>query len=716
MKIVRAQAPDGRIFRAVDGNFHITGKSASDSAYRQMIAFGSGYGGRDQLQRPYEKSVWVMRAIKYISQPIAALPLELYGDRRKGDQLLSTGPAVDFWEDPFVGLSRVDGIEATIAWLNLHGNAFWIYDDTWFSPTAAKSKLIIARPDRMSPIREGGEHIGWRYRDAANRAITLPLIYVEHLKSWNPYDDVWGLASWEAARVATEADYFAGNYLRNLMAASGDQGDIVVAKGGTLGDSQKEQIKQALIERRRFRQRGEFIPVFLTGDVAVEDSKVQAPDATFVSNRLENRHEIFIAFGVPPSMADVKASYSTGADSDYARLIEQTCMPMSSKVCEHVESVSRRLNDGSSPRICACFAWEENSCIQAIRQARVENATKFWDRGLSWQTINQVMDLGLVPFVGWEKAYIPFSVAEVGSDSPLTSPDYADSPLDPAEQLSRLFKSRAKTCPVPTCEKATTPETALWQKHMGQRRTVAGVYKSKFNKQLQKARAEVLAKLDKAGRAEMLKGLTGGKLRAVASDFSFDLVQWKKGLLIEMRKAGIYAMDEAGKQLFEEISKDDVWTMPPAKAQQFLTLRDNRLSDVADNVFAQIQHALGEGIDAGESMSELADRVRAEFNDISKGRATTIAQTETSAAYGTARQEAMEQAGVSFKQWLTSGNENVRDTHMAAQGQTVALDQPFIVGGASLMFPGDPEGPPQEVINCHCVQVAAAALPKDPKA
>ena len=46
---------------------------------------------------------------------------------------------------------------------------------------------------------------------------------------------------------------------------------------------------------------------------------------------------------------------------------------------------------------------------------------------------------------------------------------------------------------------------------------------------------------------------------------------------------------------------------------------------------------------------------------------------ETSAAYGVARDEAMKQAGVKFKNWLTSRNENLRPSHQAAEGQTVGV-------------------------------------------
>jgi hypothetical protein len=39
---------------------------------------------------------------------------------------------------------------------------------------------------------------------------------------------------------------------------------------------------------------------------------------------------------------------------------------------------------------------------------------------------------------------------------------------------------------------------------------------------------------------------------------------------------------------------------------------------------------------------------------------------------------------------------------MAADGQVVGLDEPFIVGGEQLMYPGDPAGSPGNICNCLC--------------
>jgi hypothetical protein len=53
----------------------------------------------------------------------------------------------------------------------------------------------------------------------------------------------------------------------------------------------------------------------------------------------------------------------------------------------------------------------------------------------------------------------------------------------------------------------------------------------------------------------------------------------------------------------------------------------------------------------------------------------------------------------------STDDSRTRETHRLADGQRVALGQPFIVGGFELAFPGDPDGPPQEVIQCRCTML-----------
>lgn len=94
-------------------------------------------------------------------------------------------------------------------------------------------------------------------------------------------------------------------------------------------------------------------------------------------------------------------------------------------------------------------------------------------------------------------------------------------------------------------------------------------------------------------------------------------------------------------------------------------------------------------------------------------RAEAIIRTEVGRSYSVATQVAQEQAVAAGaplrKRWLAAGDARTRPSHRSANGQTVAIDKPFRVGGARLMYPRDPRGPARETVQCRCVVVSVLA-------
>lgn len=62
-----------------------------------------------------------------------------------------------------------------------------------------------------------------------------------------------------------------------------------------------------------------------------------------------------------------------------------------------------------------------------------------------------------------------------------------------------------------------------------------------------------------------------------------------------------------------------------------------------------------------------------------------------------------------LKGWIATGDRRVRLSHIRAHvkysKEPIPIDQPFIVGGAKLMYPLDPAGPARETIQCRCRSV-----------
>lgn len=124
-----------------------------------------------------------------------------------------------------------------------------------------------------------------------------------------------------------------------------------------------------------------------------------------------------------------------------------------------------------------------------------------------------------------------------------------------------------------------------------------------------------------------------------------------------------------------------------------------------------IRRATQEAWDAGLGQRPLASAIMAEVTrqggDLARWRADVIARTETHTAAQAAGFEAGSSLGLTLrKQWVASFDERTRDTHAAANGQTVGHSEMFSVGGYEAMYPGDASLPAEEVINCRCVSVA----------
>lgn len=97
--------------------------------------------------------------------------------------------------------------------------------------------------------------------------------------------------------------------------------------------------------------------------------------------------------------------------------------------------------------------------------------------------------------------------------------------------------------------------------------------------------------------------------------------------------------------------------------------------------------------------------LRNQFTGYSRNQAMRLVRTEsTTAANYAATQTANDLFGSDGyeKEWLTAIDGRERPAHREANGQRVAADQPFYVGGEYLRFPSDPSASAKNRINCRC--------------
>jgi SPP1 gp7 family putative phage head morphogenesis protein len=127
-----------------------------------------------------------------------------------------------------------------------------------------------------------------------------------------------------------------------------------------------------------------------------------------------------------------------------------------------------------------------------------------------------------------------------------------------------------------------------------------------------------------------------------------------------------------------------------------------------DELQALIQQAIAEG----QSVSQLAKRIKDQYGFDSRVRPLRIARTELTDTINDGTVTTLRKEGYQQKQWSTVIDGRERETHAAADGQTVGINDVFRVGGESCRYPGDEMLSPALRVNCRCVCVASG-LPED---
>ena len=160
--------------------------------------------------------------------------------------------------------------------------------------------------------------------------------------------------------------------------------------------------------------------------------------------------------------------------------------------------------------------------------------------------------------------------------------------------------------------------------------------------------------------------------------------------------------------IFPVLSKSEIKAILTEQITPFKKLAIDTLKDSAE-IKQALTRELTSAIMQGESIPQIAKRIRGTFES-NLTRSVKIARTETTRVENSARQDVAEQAskeGLPMKKkWVSTSDDRTRPAHNAADGQVVDYNEPFIVDGEELMYPGDESGSASNVINCRCTMVS----------
>ena len=147
-----------------------------------------------------------------------------------------------------------------------------------------------------------------------------------------------------------------------------------------------------------------------------------------------------------------------------------------------------------------------------------------------------------------------------------------------------------------------------------------------------------------------------------------------------------------------------------ALIDRYFRTRELVLSNISFNMSWQIRGRLAALRAEDLTLDQIARTISSEYIPITRRRAALIARTETHGAASFANhqyhQELANDTGIEMmKKWVATADDRTRSDHADANGQVVAMDEDFTVGGAKMKHAGDPRGGAKNVINCRCVIV-----------
>jgi len=334
----------------------------------------------------------------------------------------------------------------------------------------------------------------------------------------------------------------------------------------------------------------------------------------------------------------------------------------------------------------------------------------------------------------------PGSAAQGRPSQPRNVPSNAGATegMAEAEEQGEVEREGRKAAP-PTCEtKALQPCRALLAEDKADHWRRFDAMARRYERQL----AEVAARLFETDRRELAAILTETRIKAREDKATLDWQHlqrrweeyvgdsagmWAQALMPVLRAI----MVDQGKELIattgasfdlEDIRGADWFN---DYVLRFATREGTQISETTkDQLAALLQQARLEGwsipqvqrqLDAtfGRFMGSDPPLSEAEMAWLAERRVPyrleNIARTETLRAANAGNYQMLRAWGVPRHEWLATMDDRVRDDHARANGQVVEVGKPFDVGGHKMLYPGDPDAPPEESCNCRCTTLPCSA-------
>lgn len=232
-----------------------------------------------------------------------------------------------------------------------------------------------------------------------------------HVKTVNPNDFLFGLPTIQAAGRAVDVDREASQWQLNSMHNRGISDYAIVIDPETTAE-QMSRLRE-LHKEKQASANNARAPFFTTRDIKTLNQS--AVELDFVNSRMKVWDEICSAMGVPPVMVGIMEN-ATLANIETARKIfwADTITPLLRMIRSQLNA---QLAAQFGPEWFIDFDLSGVAALQEDYGKKLDEAKKLFDMGVPFNTISELLKLGVEPIEGGDIGYLQGGLLPAGFTS-----------------------------------------------------------------------------------------------------------------------------------------------------------------------------------------------------------------------------------------------------------------------------------------------------------
>jgi len=684
---------------------------------------------RAYIQEGYRGSRTVFRVVQYIARAGAGIKWKHYTDATKQKEITNPNDELmTLWGKPNPKTSGSQFREAMLAYYCLTGNSYILGINQWQRPKAKFDELYNLRPD-LTKIKVDKD--GPVYYELGNTTppTRYPDPFVMHNKLFAGNDDVYGMSPIEVAAMLVDVQKAGQKWNLGLLNNMARPGGAWVTDA-LLGDQEYKSLKDEI--KKKFagpRNAGET--AILHGGVKWQSMSMSPMELDWIESDTKSDRDIAgILFNFPLFLLGLADStYSNQEEARYA-LYTEIELPL-------LDMFQDSLNMWLVPPFGGYLGYDPKD-IEAIQRRLQEAQGQASDRAQAeftagTTTLHEAREIqGKKPLPVKDFMYVnqvpvhvedldEYIAAQAGKvinppKPPPMLPQTIVTPVDdnnPDDSNPDDNQPPQKMLPpavqIKVLDLQTADEKAAYMKSVESQRI-----------KWEKVIVSRLQDYFKDEHKTIAAAVSRGDVSDAAPNVAHALTVLEQQGTLKNLLVSVY--QDVGTDSGESVLKDLKYNEKPFEQKQLaidfnlyspdvliylLSMAGKKVTQIDATTLAELQSALEEGVQAGESIAQLSKRVDDLYAFQTEERIQKIVATEVVAASNYGSHEAAKASDLSLnKVWLATNDGHTRPDHREADGQTVGMDEPFDVGGEQLMFPGDTSlgASAKEIIFCRCTQ------------